>query len=235
MNGQSGFCDDRSRPLAPKNRKSLMLAYIARRILLMIPTLFGIMLISFAIVQFAPGGPVERIIAQLQGQDSGATSRISGGGRRFLGRAELRLVAERPTNPRPAIAARRASTRNSSSSSRRSSASTSLPTSVSSRCSGIMPVSISARAISATSRCCSSSARSFRFPCRSDLWMTLLSYAISIPLGIRKAVKDGSSFDVWTSGSRHRRLRDPGLPVCHPADRSLCRRVVLADLSACAD
>jgi len=57
-----------------------MLGYIARRVLLMIPTLFGIMLISFAIVQFAPGGPVERIIAQLQGQDAGATSRISGGG-----------------------------------------------------------------------------------------------------------------------------------------------------------
>ena len=45
-----------------------MLAYIARRLLLMIPTLFGIMLISFVIVQFAPGGPVERIIAQLQGR-----------------------------------------------------------------------------------------------------------------------------------------------------------------------
>jgi len=46
----------------------------------MIPTILGIMLISFVLVQFAPGGPVERIIAQLQGQDSGATSRISGGG-----------------------------------------------------------------------------------------------------------------------------------------------------------
>ena len=57
-----------------------MLAYIARRLLLMIPTLFGIMLITFVIVQFAPGGPVERIIAQLQGSDVGATARISGGG-----------------------------------------------------------------------------------------------------------------------------------------------------------
>ena len=56
-----------------------MLAYIARRLLLMIPTLFGIMLISFVIVQFAPGGPVERVIAQLQGNDSSATSRIAGG------------------------------------------------------------------------------------------------------------------------------------------------------------
>ncbi len=54
--------------------------YIARRLLLMIPTILGIMLISFAIVQFAPGGPVERIIAQLQGFDVGATGRFSGGG-----------------------------------------------------------------------------------------------------------------------------------------------------------
>src|ERR1700679_297506 len=46
-----------------------MLAYIARRLLLMIPTLFGIMLVSFAIVQFVPGGPVERAIAQLQSGD----------------------------------------------------------------------------------------------------------------------------------------------------------------------
>ena len=57
-----------------------MLAYISRRILLMIPTILGILLISFAIVQFAPGGPVERIMAQLQGMDAGATSRFSGGG-----------------------------------------------------------------------------------------------------------------------------------------------------------
>src|ERR1700691_3820982 len=55
-----------------------MTAYIARRILLMIPTLLGIMLVSFAVVQFAPGGPIERIIAQLSGSDTGATSRISG-------------------------------------------------------------------------------------------------------------------------------------------------------------
>ena len=56
-----------------------MLAYIVRRVLLMIPTLLGIMFISFVIVQFAPGGPVERILAQLQGTDAGATSRIAGG------------------------------------------------------------------------------------------------------------------------------------------------------------
>src|SRR6202047_3922255 len=55
-----------------------MSAYIARRILLMVPTLLGILLVSFVMVQFAPGGPVERIIAQLSGADTGGTSRISG-------------------------------------------------------------------------------------------------------------------------------------------------------------
>ena len=54
--------------------RGLMGAYILRRLLLMIPTLLGIMAVSFVIVQFAPGGPVERVIAQLtnQGGDSGA-------------------------------------------------------------------------------------------------------------------------------------------------------------------
>ena len=56
-----------------------MSAYIARRILLMIPTLLGILFVSFVVVQFAPGGPVERVIAQLSGADTGGTSRISGG------------------------------------------------------------------------------------------------------------------------------------------------------------
>ena len=55
-------------------------AYILRRILLIIPTIIGIMAISFAVVQFAPGGPIERIIAQLQGTDVSATARITGGG-----------------------------------------------------------------------------------------------------------------------------------------------------------
>src|SRR6202048_3442566 len=55
-----------------------MTAYLIRRLLLMVPTLLGIMLVSFVVVQFAPGGPVERVIAQLSGADTGASSRISG-------------------------------------------------------------------------------------------------------------------------------------------------------------
>ena len=46
-----------------------MAAYIIRRLLLMVPTLLGILLVSFLVVQFAPGGPVERVIAQLSGSD----------------------------------------------------------------------------------------------------------------------------------------------------------------------
>ena len=57
-----------------------MLAYIIRRLLLIIPTLFGIMIINFAVIQTAPGGPVEQIIAQIQGNAVDATARVTGGG-----------------------------------------------------------------------------------------------------------------------------------------------------------
>ena len=57
-----------------------MLTYIIRRLLLMIPTLFGIMLLNFVVLQFLPGGPVEQVIAQLMGTAVEATARISGGG-----------------------------------------------------------------------------------------------------------------------------------------------------------
>ena len=68
-----------------------MAAYIVRRLLFMIPTLLGIMLVSFVVVQFAPGGPVERVIAQLSGADTGAGSRIpgSGGGGDFGSRGQV--------------------------------------------------------------------------------------------------------------------------------------------------
>ena len=56
-----------------------MFAYILRRLALMVPTILGIMLITFVIVQFAPGGPIERVLAQIQGQGDGSLSRITGG------------------------------------------------------------------------------------------------------------------------------------------------------------
>src|SRR5260221_13847633 len=55
-----------------------MSAYIIRRVLFIFPTMLGIMLVAFVVVQFAPGGPVEQVIAKLTGSDTGATSRISG-------------------------------------------------------------------------------------------------------------------------------------------------------------
>ena len=54
-----------------------MLAYIIRRLLLMIPTLLGILTVNFFIIQVAPGGPVEQAIAQLSGQGSGAIERVT--------------------------------------------------------------------------------------------------------------------------------------------------------------
>ena len=60
-----------------------MTAYIIRRILFMIPTMLGIMLVAFVVVQFAPGGPVEQVIAKLTGAETGGLSRISGGGGDF--------------------------------------------------------------------------------------------------------------------------------------------------------
>src|SRR6195952_4320950 len=72
-----------------------MSAYIARRIFLMIPTLLGILFVSFVVVQFAPGGPVERVIAQLSGADTGGSSRISGGpGGDFGGGAQVGASAD---------------------------------------------------------------------------------------------------------------------------------------------
>ena len=174
-----------------------MLAYILRRLLLMIPTLFGIMLVSFAIVQFVPGGPVERAIAQLQGQSEGSTSGLGGGGgaigsgaaahvggditSRYRGAQGLdpKFIAElnkqygfdKPAIERFWMLVRDYSTFNLGKSYYRDAPVIELIKEK-------LPVSMSL-----------------------GLWMTLISYAISIPLGIAKAVRDGSRFDVWTSAA----------------------------------
>ena len=59
-----------------------MASYILKRLLLMIPTLFGVLLLTFAVIQFVPGGPVEQMVSQLQGRDSGGERASSGGGYR---------------------------------------------------------------------------------------------------------------------------------------------------------
>jgi microcin C transport system permease protein len=176
-----------------------MTAYIARRILFMIPTIFGIMLVSFAVVQFAPGGPVERVIAQLSGADTGATSRISGSASgdfssrgagasgpqaevnskyrgaqgldpAFVKSLEKQFGFDKPAYERFFIMLWNYIRFDFGKSYFRD-------VSVLHLISEKLPVSISL-----------------------GVWMTLLSYLISIPLGIRKAVRDGSQFDIWTSG-----------------------------------
>jgi microcin C transport system permease protein len=176
-----------------------MLAYIVRRLLLMIPTLFGIMIINFFIVQFAPGGPVEQIIAQVTGQDAGATARIGGGtgaetgqarpqtsaassdatskyrgaqglDPEFIKQIEKQFGFDRPIHERFLLMMGNFIRFDFGTSYFRDQSVVQLVISK-------MPVSISL-----------------------GLWTTLLTYLISIPLGIRKAVRDGSKFDVWTSG-----------------------------------
>jgi microcin C transport system permease protein len=176
-----------------------MTAYIVRRILFMVPTLFGIMLVSFVVVQFAPGGPVERVIAQLTGSDTGATSRISGspggdfgsrgqpGGsadgasskyrgaqglpKEFIESLEKQFGFDKPAHERFFLMLWNYIRFDFGKSYFRD-------TTVLQLIKEKLPVSISL-----------------------GIWLTLLTYLISIPLGIRKAIKDGSHFDVWTSGA----------------------------------
>ncbi|MGI0117559.1 microcin C ABC transporter permease YejB [Zooshikella sp. RANM57] len=163
-----------------------MLVYIIRRLLLIIPTIFGIMLINFIIIQAAPGGPVEQMLAQLQGLQTGAGSRLGGTGAdiaqpdgQYRGAQGLRpeLIAEikklygfdKPPSERFWMMLKNYATFNFGQSFFRDQDVIDLIIDK-------LPVSISL-----------------------GLWTTLLVYLISIPLGIKKAVKHGSRFDVWTS------------------------------------
>jgi len=174
-------------------------AYIVRRLLLMIPTFFGIMLINFVVIQLAPGGPVEQAIARFQGIEVRATARIAGEGGElpqaqqgegqaaeedqtpagyrgaqglrpeFIRQIEEQYGFDKPLFERFFLMLGNYLTFDFGESYFRGK-------DVFELIGDKMPVSISL-----------------------GLWMTLLSYAISIPLGIRKAVKDGSRFDAWTS------------------------------------
>jgi microcin C transport system permease protein len=174
-----------------------MAAYITRRILLMVPTLLGILLVAFVVVQFAPGGPVERVIAQLSGADTGASSRVSGSsggdfGARpqvgaaadavnskyrgaqgldpdFIKKLEAQFGFDKPPLERFALMVWNYARFDFGKSYFRD-------VSVIQLIKEKLPVSISL-----------------------GLWLTLLTYLISIPLGVRKAVADGSRFDTWTS------------------------------------
>jgi microcin C transport system permease protein len=171
-----------------------MIAYIIRRLLLMIPTLFAIMLINFVIIQMAPGGPVEQIIAQLTGQGAAITERVtqSGAGEtlgaqatgasqpakyrgaqgldpEFIASLEKQFGFDKPLSERFLMMMRNYLVFDFGESYFRNRKVVDLVLDK-------MPVSISL-----------------------GLWTTLFTYLISIPLGIAKAVRDGSRFDVWSS------------------------------------
>ncbi len=169
-------------------------AYILRRLLLVIPTLLGIMIVNFTLVQFVPGGPIEQIIAQIEGQgdvfagfagggDAGAGAEPAGGafddkyvGARglppeFIAELEKEFGFDKPPLERFLGMMGNYLTLDFGESYFRSISVIDLVLEK-------MPVSISL-----------------------GLWSTLIAYLVSIPLGIRKAVKDGSRFDTWTSGT----------------------------------
>ena len=172
-----------------------MLAYIVRRLLLMIPTLFGIMVINFVIVQFAPGGPVEQAIAKLQGTAILSTQQITGGGGEQVsagGRSsdtkasgtyrgarglDPDLITEieklygfdKPAHERFWMMMKDYATFNFGESFFKGRPVVDLVIEK-------LPVSISL-----------------------GLWTTLIVYLVCIPLGIAKAVRDGTEFDIWTS------------------------------------
>ncbi|GAB4554979.1 MAG: microcin C ABC transporter permease YejB [Ruegeria sp.] len=169
-------------------------AYILRRLLLVIPTLLGIMIVNFTLVQFVPGGPIEQIIAQIEGQgdvfagfagsgDAGAGAEPAGGvfddkyvGARglppeFIAELEKEFGFDKPPVERFLNMMGNYLTLDFGESYFRS-------VSVIDLVLEKMPVSISL-----------------------GLWSTLIAYLVSIPLGIRKAVKDGSRFDTWTSAA----------------------------------
>lgn len=175
-----------------------MSAYIVRRLLLIIPTLLGIMVINFAIIQAAPGGPVEKMIAELQGLNTSATTQIGGtqtsdsgtqmsalsagdsassyrGARglppEIIERIEKLYGFDKPPLERFLSMMRQYLTFDFGESYYRDRSVIELIIEK-------LPVSISL-----------------------GLWSTLLIYLISIPLGIRKAVQHGSQFDVWTSAA----------------------------------
>lgn len=163
-------------------------AYIFRRLWLMIPTLIGIMLINFTLIQFVPGGPIERIISQIE-DGSSATDRITGAGSEVQSGNEGSLYEGARGLPPDLIADLEKQFNLDKPAYQRFflmmgdyfrfdfGESYFRSISVLDLIKEKLPVSITL-----------------------GVWSTLLAYLISIPLGIRKAVKDGSSFDTWSSG-----------------------------------
>ncbi len=156
-------------------------AYIAKRLALMIPTLFGILLISFAVIQFVPGGPVEQLMMQLKGGTQGAAAeaggQFSGGlyrGEQGLGEEQIEQFREFYGFDQPAW--QRFGDMLVNYLTFDLGESYFYQRSVGELIVEKLPVSISL-----------------------GIWTFLLTYLVSIPLGVAKAVRDGSKFDSITS------------------------------------
>ncbi|MDH5204328.1 MAG: microcin C ABC transporter permease YejB [Hylemonella sp.] len=154
-----------------------MTAYILKRLLLMIPTLLGILLLTFVVIQFVPGGPVEQLMSRLEGRDSGGE--VAAGHGTYRGRqgvdaariAEIRAFYgfDKPAPERFWLMLKQYARFDLGKS-------FFYPKSVWALVKEKLPVSISL-----------------------GLWTFFLSYLVSIPLGISKAVRAGTRFDTLTS------------------------------------
>ncbi len=170
-----------------------MTAYIIRRLLLVIPTLIGIMTVNFIIIQIAPGGPVEQMIAKLQGEAVSATERLSGGGEDVKG--QKKAVSEKTSKYRGAQGL-----------------APELVEEIEQMYGFDKPVHVRFFNMMLDYATFDFGDSFFRDQKVVDLvlekmpvsislgiWSTLAIYLVSIPLGIRKALKHGSRFDVWSS------------------------------------
>ncbi len=170
-----------------------MTAYIIRRLLLVIPTLIGIMTVNFIIIQIAPGGPVEQMIAKLQGEAVSATERLSGGGEDVKG--QKKAVSEKTSKYRGAQGL-----------------APELVEEIEQMYGFDKPVHVRFFNMMLDYATFDFGESFFRDQKVVDLvlekmpvsislgiWSTLAIYLVSIPLGIRKALKHGTRFDVWSS------------------------------------
>lgn len=155
-----------------------MLAYIVKRLLLMVPTLFGVLLMTFVVIQFVPGGPVEQMVAQLQGRDTGGEGAAASGsgyrGRQGVDAARIEEIKtlygfDKPPAERFWMMLQQFAQFDLGQS-------FFYPKDVWSLIQEKLPVSISL-----------------------GLWTFFLSYLVSVPLGIAKAVRAGTRFDTLTS------------------------------------
>ncbi|WP_426198945.1 microcin C ABC transporter permease YejB [Pseudomonas sp. DC3200b2] len=156
-----------------------MTLYILRRLLLILPTLLVILLVNFIIVQAAPGGPVEQAIARLQGVGNGGNADVAQGSSRASRGLDPQLIKEierqygfdKPAHERLWLMLTHYARFDFGTSFFRGARVTDLILDK-------MPVTLSL-----------------------GFWATLITYLVSIPLGIRKAVRHGSAFDIWSSSA----------------------------------